>query len=323
MIGTSIYDFLTQAEKADVINRTQTLDVSDAVQEALDYVADNRSRCPMGTLLAPAGTYRLDKPIRQSSRVLLIGAGQGRTEPFTPPNTEFTYWGMPDEMWVFGANGGPVNTTGGGIKRCQFNARAAATAALVIRDATAFVLEDLEIANGTMRGLYLNNTPTQPYPTFNFYCRNVSVFQRGWQTPNANGIELYTPWPCTIPAGIAKALWDGITIQHANGAGLKITGGDNHQWNNLFTFRDNSETGPGVWFATPNEDGITSGGHLFLNPACSGGMRFDHAHAFLGTRIVNLDDYDLNIGTQAIFGDAADAVVATTQSGKCYGKQCT
>lgn len=321
MIPT-IYDFLSHAQRTDVQARTMTLDVSGAVQQAINETAANYGNTPMGQLWAPAGAYRLDKPIFQPSSVEVIGAGQGRSEPYSLANTQFVWAGdTGTDMWTFGANGSG-NTSGGGAQRIRFDAGGRADSSFTVRDATAFTLESLEFANGVKRGLYLNNTPTQPYPTFAFYCRNLSIFQR-WNTPDANGIEFYTPSPCIPPAGIAAGLWDMCTVQHSNGAGVLINGGDNHQWNRLLTFRDNSESGPGVWFATPVADGVTSGGHLFLNPACSGGFRFDNASTFIGTRLVNLDDYDINTGVTPIFGAAADSVVATTQSGKCWGKQCS
>lgn len=68
---TSVFDFMTAAEIADVQGYTLTLDVSDAIQAAIDYVATKGG----GTVYFPNGFYAIGKSlsIRNSQGICLEG----------------------------------------------------------------------------------------------------------------------------------------------------------------------------------------------------------------------------------------------------------
>jgi hypothetical protein len=70
----SVFDFMTPAQIADVQSGAALLDVTAAVQAAIDFV--NISN---GTLYFPAGNYRLDGQISFPANVNLVGAGRGAT----------------------------------------------------------------------------------------------------------------------------------------------------------------------------------------------------------------------------------------------------
>jgi hypothetical protein len=67
----SVFDYLTDAQKADVRARTALLDVGPAIQVAIDYLDSIGG----GTLLFPSGIYRTNQSIAQKRYVSLWGVG--------------------------------------------------------------------------------------------------------------------------------------------------------------------------------------------------------------------------------------------------------
>lgn len=318
----NVFDFMTNAETADVQARTNTLDVSAALQAAIDYAA-GANNPGLFTVYLPQGSYRVDNPLYVTVPIWIQGAGQGEDEPYTPAPTEIVWYGGASDVLTWGANGAGTPISGGGVSRIRLDGRALAKTGFTVRDAMAFVHEDLNIANGVEYGLKVTNTNTQPYPNFGFFFRNISVRENGGSTDSAGGILVESTYPPTGPSGTAKSVWDLIKVQHANGAGLQVNGGDNHQWNNFYSFRANDKTGPGIWFSETHPE-ITSSAHLFLNAACSGGVQVDSpADQNDAIVFINFDDGDLNSGAAPFFGDGINRVTATTHSGRVYGQNKT
>ena len=314
----TIYDWLTPQQRADVANRAQQVDVSGAVQSAINYVGNNRGSSPMGILYAPAGTYRLDHQIFCPYPISIVGAGQGLSW-MTPSNTEFAWYGGNVTMLHWGRTDGSFPMCGGGLSRIALNGRAVASTCLKVIDASNYVMESLYIASGTRCGLELTNTNTQPNPSFGFQWRNIDIIVRGGGTDSADGIWMHTPGPITGPSGVAKGIFDGIKIQHANGCGLHVDGGDNHEWHNFWSFRSAQETGPGIWLAHVGDD-MTEGGHMFLNCCANGGVvvEYDGMTNF-GTAFINYNDYDLQPNAAPFGGAGVPSIRAWTTKGKYYG----
>ena len=316
----NVWDFLSPQEIAAVRARTYTIDVAAKVQLCIDSVAAYADVRPMAVVTVPAGGYVIGTQLRVPSSVTVVGAGQGRSESSTVAGTNLAWYGNADDMIVFGGNGAGL-TAGGGISSLRIDGRSIAANCLTVRDAVSFDLSKLEIANGVKAALLLTNTATQGYPSGRSTCSQINVYQRGGQTQAGHGIMIHAPWATGV-AGTTLMLWDQIQVQHADGAGIYVLGGDAHQWNRLFTFRAEAEIGPGVHFANTDPN-ITDGGHVFVDPVVGGGFRFDHPGTIAGIRIINADDYNLAPRTKVFSGIGASSASATTQSGRRFGDEKT
>jgi hypothetical protein len=81
----SVFDWMTDAEVTDVTSRTASLDVSDAIINAIADMGEN------STLYFPAGRYFVTKTITVSdNRMHLIGAGAKATEILFDPTADDT-----------------------------------------------------------------------------------------------------------------------------------------------------------------------------------------------------------------------------------------
>jgi hypothetical protein len=109
------FDFMTDAQKMNVYLRLGTIDVTEAVRDAVAYAATTKKK-----LLAPAGYYLLDgvNPITATSPVSLVGDGKY--------NTIFTTNNLAGQMFSF--SGPYVLLEDFGM---QVNAKGATTAALL------------------------------------------------------------------------------------------------------------------------------------------------------------------------------------------------
>lgn len=89
--SVSAFDFMTPAEQTDVTNRSGSLDVSDALQNAVDSLPAGG-----GVLYFPTGKYKITKGIQVlKNNVTLIGAGKFSTEIFPDPSFDrATYDGL-------------------------------------------------------------------------------------------------------------------------------------------------------------------------------------------------------------------------------------
>lgn len=319
----SLYDYLSDAQITDARAHTLGVDCTSAWQTAIN-AAQSASQDSLCTLEVPAGWYKISTTLVVSVPIYIVGCGQGAEEP---PTVAFSalVWagGAGASMMEWGTLGGGTPMAGGGVSFLRFNGTASAGICLRVKDAMAFEHHDLNLCNATQHALQVTNTNTQPYPTFGFAFRNIDIFQRSGTTNAADGLHVYTPAPPTGPSGVAKGIWDNIRIQHANGPGLHINGGDNHVWNNLYCFRANDEVGPGIWFENTNP-AITESAHLFLNAACSGGVQVDSANDTNDSiTFINFDDGDMNAGTPPFYGNGINRINATTHSGRVYGQNKT
>jgi hypothetical protein len=322
----TVWDFLSDAQILDVKNRAYTVDCSTEIQLAIDYVAaqlTTYSSRPIGTLFFPAGGYRIEKPLVIGVPIYLQGAGQGGV--FNPAQTELRWYGAAADFVKFGTVGDGTPFAGGGIRQMRLTGRAIATRCLIIRGATQFEFSDLYLDGSTVGALELANPGDQPYPT-GFGCfRNIYIDQ---YFTAADGIRIVASSSTTAPqtpAGTPACLWEQIGIQHTNGSGVYINGGDNHQWNRLTVF-SSSGAKPGIYFAEAFIPGAgppfnnTSSAHTFINCAASAGVQVDSASDVNDAIVfVNFDDGDLFPGVTAFYGNGVNRVNATTHSGRLYG----
>lgn len=327
---TTVWQFMTPQQIADVKARTFTLDVTVAIQTGIDYVAAQlaTTSLPLGKLYLPAGGYRITAPLTVTlPGVIVEGAGMGGD--WTPPITDIQWYGGADDGLVFGtvANGLPFY--GGGFRRLGFNGRGVAHRGLLIRNARVFTFEELYITQCTVGQLELNNPKDQPNPLGLGYFRNLWLGNYG---TSADGIRIIGNSPTSGPqtsAGSTLCLWDQINIKHTNGSGVYVNGGDNHQWNRFIAFRSGGGTGPGIYFAEVVEAppgppySNTESAHTFINASANGGVRCDSAgdvndsHTF-----INFDDGDLD-GNTPFYGNGIGRINATTHFGKRFGHEKT
>src|SRR6185436_8466255 len=113
---TTPWQFMNAAQIADVKARTLSLDVTEAIQTAIDYVYAQLSTTskPLGQLYIPAGAYRIEDTLNYKG-ITIIGAGGGSPNaPVTTAPTLLSWFGAPGPMMIFGANGGAPISGGGG-----------------------------------------------------------------------------------------------------------------------------------------------------------------------------------------------------------------
>ena len=313
----TVWDFLSPAQIVDVQNRTFTVDCSAQIQLAIDYVAaqlTTYSTRPIGTLFFPAGGYRVESSLVVGKPVYLQGAGQGGE--WTDAQTDLRWYGAAVEMLKFGTVGDDLPFYGGGVSQMRLDGRSIATKVLYIRGARQFEFSDLYITGATACGLELTNPNIQVNPTGLGAFRNIWVNQ---YFTAADGIRITSALPVTGPSGATLCLWDDVYVEHTDGAGVKVNGGDNHTWTRFVAFSSSGAV-PGIWFAGTDTTN-TQSAHTFINAAATAGVRCDSAsdvndaHTF-----INFDDGDLNLGvTTAFFGDGINRINATTHSGRLYG----
>ncbi len=318
----SVWTFLTAAQKADVIARTESLDVTGAFQEAIDYVAGNSGVLPMGYIALPSGAYRIEDSLISQTPIMFIGAGQGRTNPPWPANSRIAWYGGAAPMMIYGGNGAGV-TCGGGFSRIQWDGRSIATYCWKMIDCAQIRIEDSDLANAVVAGWFVTNTPGNNDPTGFWSVSNVTIFERGGGTNAAHGVMIETPTPAIGSAGATLSQWDNVAVQHANGAGFYFNGGDNHQFNRCYAFRAQAETGPGIHFASVEENKI-EGGCTFIDMVANGGVQVDSAgNTNDAIYFLNFDDGDLWPGVAPFFGNGIGRVIASTHSGRVYGQNKT
>lgn len=76
----NVFDFMTQAQIDDVVNRTQLLDVAAPIQAALDFATGIDGVSGKGfQVFMPSGTYRIGSTLSVPNGTILCGAGRNQT----------------------------------------------------------------------------------------------------------------------------------------------------------------------------------------------------------------------------------------------------
>lgn len=300
----SALDFMTAAQIADVQARTLAVNVTAALQAAIDALPASG-----GTVLLPRGAYRIESKINIFSKaVYLVGDGVGGENGsgvVTVSATELHWYGGSTAMIELGQGAGSSVSSGGGIRSMGIYGRALASSCILVRDAISWDLRDLYLQAATASALLIQNTAGAGQPTGIATVENVSIRVRGTSTDSAHGIRLNGSFSSGAE-GVTKIRGRNIRIQHANGDGLRIESfADNSLWDSLSCFRANSETGWGVNFASTNASSI-NGHHTFITPTLSGGMVKAQCNPVndRGIVVLNLNAYDLAGAPNAILASS-------------------
>lgn len=75
----NVFDYMTQAQINDVVNRTQLLDVAAPIQAALDAATLSGSAGRGWAVFMPSGTYRIGSTLSVPNGTVLFGAGRNQT----------------------------------------------------------------------------------------------------------------------------------------------------------------------------------------------------------------------------------------------------
>ncbi len=321
---SSVYSFLSAAELVDVRTRACTLDVSAAVQTAIDTVAEEMDNGePMGILRFPAGSYRIGRTLKVDKPILLLGAGQGAPSPYTPAASELLWYADDDApLLIYGGNGEVIS--GGGVSRMRIAGRGICRETMQIIDAQQFTMSALQICNGTFAALSMMNGAGVLSPTGLGTFDNIMLYEQGGTTDNGRG--LYVSGEGGGFSGVTLMLMNQMTVLHVHAPGIEIKErGDNFTWTRLLTVRGDNDSpeGYGVAFTSTNPTGTVSSGHVFIDPACSGGFHFKTAGLQDGTCIINYSALDLNPNAQPTSGAGASEVSITTHDGRLWGQDKT
>ena len=317
--------FMTPAERMDVANRTFALDVSGPLQKALDWVGKYMENPPLGVLGFPYGGYRIDHTLFCRYPIMLMGAGFGSgIYPVTTPATQIAWYGPPDKMFIFGANGQEV-FTGGGIENLMLDSRQIATASLRIGDCRRSVFRNLSLENATENVVEMVNSITTPYPTSWGICENWWI-----STGDNNAIGLLLDGqtqPSTPVQGVAGFTMTDINVQARMGSAIKVGNrGDNFVWIRTTAYTANPDPNvPAIWVAGDPATAVI-GTHIWVG--LTGDMRIDHPGAANGWRVIDLNMADVRSDAfkdpaAMISGAGATEVTVDSNIGYQWGQNKT
>lgn len=75
----NVFDYMTQAQRDDVVTRAATIDVAGPIQAALDDATASGSTGKGYAVFMPAGTYRIGSTLSVPNGTVLYGAGRNQT----------------------------------------------------------------------------------------------------------------------------------------------------------------------------------------------------------------------------------------------------
>ncbi len=337
---TTVWQFMTDEQIADVKARTFLLDCTEAIQTGIDYVRQQLATTskPLGELYIPAGGYRIEDTLIVNGPITIIGAGEGSpNDPSTglpnavKPATDIKWYGSADVMMIFGANGSTPFAGGGGWG-WALDGRQVATECLRVSDAIRFWFRNIAPANATQKVLSLQSSRAVAYPTG--YGQFSDMWVSTGITGSNNAIALWvgSDAPATARNGV-----DGVTIitftscnfQSDQNAAVEITDrGDHFTWVHCTTGHAGGAGVPGTWFR---------GNYLgdYANTAIAmhtwvhhiGDFRFDKGLG-IGHRIINLDTVDVSDAAfqnprNALSGAGATEVACDNLTGFLWGQNKT
>ena len=321
--SVTVFDFMTQAQIDDVIAGTKTIDVTAPIQNAIDYVSNIYGS--IGEVLFPAGDYKISATLIVEKPIYLKGAGHAHSTTAPGPQTRIHWAGTTGNMLEFGSRDGTTNIIGGGISRMIWYGNGVATRIWKMMDCQFARFDDCRLESAVDVGWWITNTVSIGYPTGMFSVDNVQIMVNFLPaTLNAHGLLIEAGLPVPVsPAGVTMCTFNRLWVEHANGAGVKFIGGDNHLFNRLFCYRPDSATGAGVWHAGTPANSTTESANTFISPACSGGFQVDDP----GDRndcitVINNDDLEA-VGQYTLFGNGMNRCNMTTHSGRVFGQHKT
>lgn len=288
-----VFDYMTAAQIADVQSFAFTSDVTTAVQSAIDAMP-----AWGGDLVIPGGGYRISTTISVPKAVRLVG--EGGTEDMSAVSgigtygSRFAWYGAGGgTMMTFGGNGGPM-FAGGGIENLAFDGRSIAGRCLLTKDVDRAFFTRLTMRGATIHAWDMGSTGTA-FATGFFVADDIRILLRAMGCDSANGINISGTSTGGFGGGVTISHMRRIRIDHANGAAVRIDGiGDAFEWDHLYSFRADAETGAGVQF-TNAVPANAANNHVFINPLCSGGFRFDNPGVSGRTNLVfGMHQSDIN-----------------------------
>jgi hypothetical protein len=288
-----------------------------------------------GTLLFPAGNYRVESSINVNTPVSLQGLGSGSVyQPAQSSSVTITWAGsVGGDIIRFGGfgNGNTSNLiSGGGIIGIKIDGAASAAHGLRIKDSQRAYFRDVTITGTTAFALLMENSissnTSNPHdPSGLHIFDDLRIQLRGGATQNATGIYVNGSWGSGAE-GHTLCTFRRCRIDHANGTGVLIGSiGDAFQWDSLQTFRADVETGESVWFngtGVGASNTLICGGHQFYGSLVNGGFRFDAVGSGPMTRIINPNHIDVASTINPINlvrGAGAIDVISDSSLGFSYG----
>lgn len=265
--------------------------------------------------VAVKGSIKIDATIRIPGIVELLGFGAGSIyQPVLAAASELLWYGDPGETMVeVGYQPGEL-TARGGVSNMRLDGRAIAGRCLSIKDHQSGRGDGLVLTGATVDGLHFTNSTDMSDPTGDWIFRDLRGMFRGGSTDSAIGIN-FDGVVAPGAGGVTLCTFIKPRIEHANGAAIAIgPRADGMRFIALHTFRDNTETGIGVWAHSTDDDQIISGWE-FAAPVITGGMRIDYPEAARGWKITDVNDVDVNSGLAVadglfVYGAGSPAVDA-------------
>ena len=269
-----------------------------------------------GSVIFPAGDFRISSILTLPGKVSLVGQGAGRVaQPVQAAATTISWYGAASEMIRVGYQGAVV--VNGGVEGIRLDGRVLATSGLAIKDFQNGVFEEIVITGTTVSALYMTNNPAyDPTGFCNF--KGIQISLRGGSTNSAHGILIDGIGGGV--AGVTLCSWENVRIEHANGDAVRVNErGDAMTWYNLYTFRAGVETGFGIR-ATASASGAI-GQWSCYNALPNGGIQIDTPNTAVGWIFDTLNDIDIDAtAQQLVYGNGrTDVSVATTTSTRQKG----
>ena len=153
----SVLDFMTTAQKSDVQGRTGAVDVSAAIQAAIDHLESSGG----GNLFCPEGVYNIGSSLTCNTMVRFIGEGFGsdtsNANGSGQGQTTFKYTGTAAVMLTCVSSTASQYLYNGGIKGILFDGNELATRAIHLRSCVNWDI-DVAIRKTTSEGLQLDDS---------------------------------------------------------------------------------------------------------------------------------------------------------------------
>lgn len=274
-----------------------------------------------GGTIYGTGTLRITSTIILNKPIRLIGLGcSGDFDPSRTPGFSLKWDGSIGGTMMQLGGVGTATMIGGGIEHVLFDGNGKAARAVVHRNHQRGIFRDIVLGNVSGVAWELNNSLNAINGFHIFEDIRIPLRANLPFTQSAIGFFLNGS-SVGDPAGVTLSTVTRMRIDHANGSGVKIGQiGDAWTWIDLFTFRANDETGPGVWFSADNATVNICGTHLFAGPKCSAGFRFDEPLVATACRIINASMIDVNTNAHLLYGAGAMDVVYEGSLGYNLGR---
>jgi hypothetical protein len=290
-------------------------DDTNAIQTAINFLTSG------GNILVPAASYKITSTLIIPGLVYLVGQGSGSIQaPISAPATVFLWYGSAVEMVKVGWQASTVN--GGGLIGIRLDGRAACTKCLSIKDHQRGTFRDVLLMGSSTDALYFTNTAGQTPTGFSIF-DDLKIQLRGNGTDSSNGIHFDGVGSGTD--GVTFCQFRKTRIEHANGDAIRIElRGDAMLWEDLYTFRANSETGSSVHAASIQITAVLSN-WTFIRPLLNSSIQLDGANVASGWTIIGADNVDVSSGyaTFANGPGSSDIHLLSSTTGRRQGRDVT